>query len=93
MKYNSYFRKKRRLQKYLVSYPVIGFSIFVAFLIMMAYYYFQHAVDVRFQDDSYVHLAVRILPSIVYSLVVLPLNMLYKKLSVSLTEWGRFLLR
>lgn len=80
------------MQKYLVSYPVIGLSIFVAFLIMMAYYYFQHAVDVRFQDDSYVHLVVRILPSIVYSLVVLPLNMIYKKLSVSLTEWGRFLL-
>ncbi len=77
------------MQKYLISYPVIGMSIFIAFLIMMAYYYFQHAVDVKYGGDSYVHLAMRIIPSIAYSLVVIPLNMAYRMISIHLTEWGK----
>lgn len=81
-------RKKRRLQKYLVSYPTIGLAIFIAFVLMMAYYRLQLATDVRFTADSYLHLAVRTLPSIVYSLVIIPLNIVYRLVSVYLTDWG-----
>lgn len=89
---NEFNRKKRRIQKYLVSYPTIALAIFIAFLTMMAYYHVQYAADEKYLNaDSYFDLAMRILPSIGYSLVVIPLNMVYKMVSVYLTDWGRFL--
>ena len=79
------------LKKYLVSYPTIIASILFAFILMLVYYHFQYIFDAKYNSDSYFDMAMRMLPSIVYSFIVIPLNMLYKYLATVLTEWGNWM--
>ena len=81
-------RKKRLMKKYLVSYPLIALSIVLAFLLMMTYYYFQHLCDKTYPESSIFHTIMKLLPSIIYSCVVIPINLLYKYAAVKLTDWG-----
>jgi hypothetical protein len=82
-------RKKRTLKKYLVSYPSVGLSIFIAFSLMMVYYHFQYMIDAEYNKDSYKDAGIRMIPSFIYSFVVIPLNIIYKFAATRLTEWGR----
>lgn len=71
-----------------MSYPLIGASIILAFFIMIVYYWFQNLANVKFDDkDSYFHWIMRTLPSIIYSIIVIPLNMIYKYVAILLTDW------
>ena len=81
-------RKKRTIKKYFVSYPAVAFAIIVAFLIMLGYYGMQHKFDIMFSTDSIQHMILKMVPSILYSFVVIPLNLIYKYLSIALTDWG-----
>ena len=58
----------------MVSYPVIGLSLLVSFIVMMVYYWLQNAANAAFPKDSYDHVALRIVPSILYSVVIIGLN-------------------
>lgn len=55
---------------------------------MMVYYYIQHIFDKLYPDATYPHMFFRLVPSIAYSCVVIPLNMIYKLTAVKLTSWG-----
>ena len=81
-------RKKRTIKIYFVSYPAVAFAIIVAFLIMLGYYSMQHKFDIMFSTDSIQHTILKMVPSILYSFVVIPLNLIYKYLSIALTDWG-----
>jgi hypothetical protein len=63
-------------------------SIATAILMMLAYYALQHNVDRNFPDDSYLHLFVKMLPSIFYSFVVILTNLGFKFGAIALTDWG-----
>lgn len=71
-----------------MTYPIIGLSIGLAFLLMIIYYKVQDMTNVMFDSDSILDKIMRALPSIIYSFVVIPLNMIYKYISISLNEWG-----
>lgn len=77
------------MKKYFVSYPAVTLAIIIAFLIMLGYYAMQHKFDTMFKSDSIHHTILRMLPSILYSFVVIPLNLIYKYLSIALTDWGK----
>lgn len=56
---------------------------------MMVYYWAQNAVDEKFSDpDSVEHTIIKALPSIIYSFIIIPLNLVYKYVSILLTNWG-----
>ena len=76
-----------------MSYPAVAFAIIVAFLIMLGYYGMQHKFDVMFSTDSIQHTILKMVPSILYSFVVIPLNLIYKYLSIALTDWGKNLVQ
>ena len=76
------------LKKYLVSYPSVLFSIAIAFSLMIIYYHYQYLIDEKFSNDTIQHKIIRMLPSFVYSFVVIPLNIIYKLVATYLTNWG-----
>ena len=45
-------------------------------------------IDDKFNEDTYLHAAIRTIPSFVYSFIIIPLNMFYKFVATFLTEWG-----
>ena len=56
---------------------------------MMLYYWVQNMTNLKFNDpDSYVDMVVKMIPSIGYSVIVIPLNIIYKYVAIYLTEWG-----
>ena len=85
-------RNKRMLQKYLVSYPIIAVSIVLAFVLMMAYYYANDIVIANFDNSTYLGMVMLNLPSILYSLLVIVFNVIYKTVSIILTEWGKLMI-
>ena len=72
----------------MVSYPLIGLSIALAIGMMFAYYGLQHNFDTTFTEDSYLHLFLRMLPSILYSFVVILTNLGFKFGAIWCTDWG-----
>lgn len=76
------------LKKYLVSYPSVLFSIAIAFSLMMIYYHYQYMIDEKYNEDTYKHQAIRMVPSFIYSFIVIPLNIVYKLVATYLTIWG-----
>lgn len=81
-------RKKRTIKKYSVSYPLIGMSIAIAIGMMLSYYALQHYFDNSFPEESYLHLFLKMVPSIFYSLVVILTNLGFKFGAIALTNWG-----
>ncbi len=71
-----------------MTYPIIGLSIALAFLLMIIYYKAQDMANIMFDSDGILDKIMRALPSIIYSFVVIPLNMIYKYVSINLNEWG-----
>ncbi len=55
---------------------------------MMAYYFAQNSVNAAYKEDSYVDYSIQMVPSIIYSFVVIPLNLVYKIAAIKLTNWG-----
>ena len=72
----------------MVSYPLIGLSISVAILVMIAYYSMQHWFDTKFIEDSYLDMGLKMFPSMLYSLVVILSNLGFKFAAIRLTDWG-----
>ena len=55
---------------------------------MLVYYMFESMAYATFKDDSMLHTVIRLIPSIIYSCIVIPLNSVYKSIAISLTNWG-----
>jgi hypothetical protein len=55
---------------------------------MMGYYYAQNEANEAYKGTSYIDQTMQMLPSIVYSFVVIPLNLVYKVAAIKLTNWG-----
>jgi hypothetical protein len=74
-----------------VTYPIIGLSIALAFILMIIYYKVQDMTNLMFDTNNILDKIMRALPSIIYSFVVIPLNMIYKYVSIRLNEWGNLI--
>ncbi|CAF1311319.1 unnamed protein product [Adineta steineri] len=82
---------KRSLKKYLVTYPITMFCLALTLWIYFTYYAIQKKTEKTYPLDKSIYLpkakVMRLAPSIGYSLFVVPLNMVYKKLATYLTNY------
>lgn len=77
----------RQIKKYIVTYPCIVSSVVLAIFLMIAYYKLQDITNYYFDGNNIFHMIMRSLPSIGYSFIVMPLNMVYRLVSISLNDW------
>ena len=93
LQFHFYYRWKRTLKKYLVSYPIIMVSLFISLTIYFTYCRIQNRTDEKYPlDGSISFIKARVMglvPSIGYSLLVGPINMAYRELATFLTDFGR----
>ncbi|CAF1320639.1 unnamed protein product [Adineta steineri] len=82
---------KRSMKKYLVTYPITMFCLALTLWIYFTYYAIQKKTEKTYPLDKSIYLpkakVMRLAPSIGYSLFVVPLNMVYKKLATYLTNY------
>lgn len=72
---------------YAVSIPIVFVCLIAAFFIMLVSFW---AEDFCKKSEEY--LPYIMLPSIIYSVVVLIMNAYYRKLATCLTEWGKLII-
>ena len=82
---------KKLLRFYCVSVPVILFFLFLAFLTMLLYFWMEDwAREYHLKNQTVVSEWVSFLriPIIVYVLIIITLNAIYRRLAVVLNDWG-----
>jgi hypothetical protein len=87
------FRWKRALKKYLVTYPIVTCCLGVSLWIYFTYNRIQKKADEQYSTETkslaFVQSkVVRMMPSAGYSLLILPLNLIYRKLATFMTNFG-----
>ena len=81
------------MKKYLISYPFIMVCLALSLTIYFTYYRIQRTTDEKYPLTKSLSLVqakfMRMVPSTGYSLLILPINIIYKKLATFLTDFGR----
>lgn len=87
------FSWKRMLRKYFVTYPLVFICFAISIWIYFYYYRIQKKTDENYPLNSSFMLIqakyIRLLPSAVYSLAIIPLNSIYTKFATILTNFGQ----
>ena len=87
------FRWKRALKKYLVTYPIVMTCLGASLWIYFTYYRIQKKAEEKYPLDKSVVImqtkVIRLMPTAGYSFLIIPLNMVYRKLAVFMTNFGR----
>jgi len=87
------FRWKRVLKKYLVTYPIVTGCLALSLWIYFTYYRIQKTVEENYPLETSSFLAytksVRMLPTAGYSLLIIPMNLVYQKLATIMTNYGK----
>lgn len=82
---------KRMLRKYFVTYPLVFVCFAISIWIYFYYYRIQKKIDENYPLNSSVMLIqakyIRLVPSAVYSLAIIPLNSIYTKFATILTDF------
>ena len=88
-----YPKHKRMLKFYCVSVPVVLFCLFLAFLVMLFYFWLQeHADNFYSKQNNVFGLMVVLMPSLVYAIIISVMNAFYRKMATALNDWGKILL-
>ncbi|CAF1211313.1 unnamed protein product [Adineta ricciae] len=86
-----YPKWKRTLKKYLVTYPIVMLCLALSLWIYFAYYAVQQKTDKRYPLEATAILPtaklMRMVPSTGYSLLIIPMNLIYKKLAIFMTNY------
>ena len=84
------YPKLYRMSKYyLVSLPVMVFSMWLSFMVMLAYFWFQHwAEDYNKISPGLWSSLVLYMPSTLYAVVIGVMNTIYRKIAKALNDWG-----
>ena len=82
---------KHFLKMYGVSYPVVFLCMKVATVVTLLYFQFYALVESYVGEQSgIIVMALRLIPSIVYAVVIAVMNAGYHILATKLTQWGRY---
>lgn len=88
-----FFRWKRVVKKYLVTYPIVMCCLAFSLWIYFTYYRIQKKTDEKYSLEKSLFLIqgkfIRMIPSAGYSLLIIPMNFVYKKLAIFMTNFGR----
>ena len=81
------------MKKYLVTYPIVMASLALSLWIYFAYYAVQKKADQRYPlgEAGFLPQAklMRMVPSTGYSLLIIPMNLVYRKFAVLITNFGK----
>ena len=84
-----YSQRKRLIQFYCVSVPVLSICLVVSILAMLSYFYTRESTLSFYHENKtiFTWLLSR-LPTIVYGLVIYLLDIVYRKIAIFLNDWG-----
>ena len=85
-------RWKRILKKYLITYPTVVCCLVLSIWIYFIYHRIQISTNQNYSsnDDASIDIKlIRMIPSIVYSILIILMNFIYKKIAIILTNFGR----
>ena len=84
-----YPKWKRIVKYYCVSLPIIMVCLWVAFTVMLGYFWLQAHADAYYKStESYGAMAVTFLPSMLYAILIGVMNGAYRWLAKELNDWG-----
>lgn len=69
---------------YCVSFPIVCVWLFGGYVLMLWSIWAEDELKLQFDPDSWIIM----IPSIVYSIVVFVVNLIYRSFATYLTEWG-----
>lgn len=86
-----YPKYKRMLKFYGVSVPIVIICLFIAFGVMLAYFWLQEGADLFYKENpGYSTMCVLYMPSVFYAIVISVMNAIYRKLAKFLNDWGMY---
>ena len=87
-----HYPKINRMAKYyLVSLPLVCFCLWVAFMVMLGYFWLQDMADLYYKESPNMFSSlVTFLPSAVYAIIIGVMNTAYRSLAKFLNDWGMF---
>ena len=84
-----YPKWKRALKFYGCSVPAVLFCLYVAFAVMLVYFWIEgHAIAWSKEHPGIGGMIVMNLPSVVYAIIIIIMNAIYRKIAKALTDWG-----
>ncbi|XP_071496822.1 anoctamin-10-like [Diadema antillarum] len=82
-----YPESKRNYKKYGVSAPIIMVFLCLAFLMMLAFFWFEDYLMTKVDAKTTVGGLVLLIPSILYAVVIIIINSIYRKIASFLNDW------
>ena len=87
-----YPKWKRVAKYYLVSLPLLLICLWIAFIVMLIYFWLQAKAEKYYAEKSnFGAMIVLYLPSTVYAIVISIMNTIYRKLAKALNDWGMYI--
>jgi len=85
------YPKWRRLVKfYCVSLPIVMVCLFLAFLVMLKYFWTQEYANVmKKAHPGFLGVTIGLMPSVIYAVEINVMNAGYRRLAHYLNEWGK----
>ena len=85
-----YPKWKRVLKFYGVSIPVVILCLFVAFWVMLGYFWLERiAIGYHKSAGSTLSSVLRFMPTVIYAVVISIMNAVYRTLAKALNDWGK----
>lgn len=82
-----YPESKRAYKKYLVSAPVVVVFLCLAFLMMLNFFWFEDFLKTKVDVSTTLGGFVMLVPSILYAVVIIIVNSIYRKIASFLNDW------
>lgn len=74
---------------YCISLPIVIICLFLAFLVMLKYFWMQgYANEFRKDHEGFLGVAVALVPSMIYAVEINIMNAVYRRLAHYLNDWG-----
>lgn len=86
-----YPKWKRALRFYAVTVPVISLCLFVAFLVMLFYFWMQKWADSLHEEDKgWISFMLLLVPTAIYAVIIGILNSIYRIVAKKLNDFGKW---
>ena len=85
-----YPKWKRVMKFYFVSLPVVIVCLCIAFVTMLFYFRLEvMSMDYDEEHQSTFSAVMRFMPTVIYALLIVFMNAIYRKLATALNDWGK----
>ena len=86
-----YPKWKRQLKFYCVSLPIVILCLKVAFVVMLIYFYWEQKAIAYYNENKDIGGFILVnVPSAIYAVAIILMNAVYRKLAITLNDWGKW---